>query len=94
LWPAACRAKIAALTSSPGQAGRGVQRDDAPVIDQRHAVAEPLGFLHEVRHQHDRHAAVAHVLDQLPGLAAGLRIQARRHLVEHRDLRAADERWR
>ena len=77
-----------------GQAGRGVQRGDAPAVDERHAVAQPLGFLHEVRHQEDRHAALAHALDQVPGVAAGLRVQARRHLVEHRDLRLADERQR
>jgi len=64
------------------------------VIDQGHAVTEPLDFLHEVRYQHDRHAAVAHALDQLPGVAAGLRVQAGRHLIEHRDLGAADQRQR
>ena len=77
-----------------GQAGRGVQRDDASLVDQRYPVAQPFGFLHEVRDQHDRHAAVADTLDQFPGVAAGLRIQAGGHLVEYRDLRLADERQR
>ena len=77
-----------------GQAGRGIQRDDASVVDQRHAVAQPFGFLHEVGHQQDRHPAVAHALDELPGVAAGLRVKPGRHLVEHCDLRPAGRRPR
>jgi hypothetical protein len=77
-----------------GQAGRGVQGDDASVLDQRHPVAQPLGFLHEVRHQDDSHATATHALDELPGVAAGLGVEPGRHLVEHRDLRPADERER
>ena len=62
-----------------------------PGVDEGDAVAEPFGLLHEVRHQHDRHPAVAHALDEVPGVPAGLRVEPGRHLVEHRDLRLADE---
>jgi hypothetical protein len=41
--------------------------------------------------QHDRHAAVPDALDQLPGVPAGLRVQPGGHLVQHRDLRPADQ---
>ena len=74
-----------------GQAGRAVERDDMSGVDQGHPVAQPLGFLHEVRHQEDRHPAVPHALDEVPGVAPGLRIEPRRHLVEHGDLRPADQ---
>src|SRR5690554_1649617 len=69
----------------------GVGRDDAARVDHGDAVAQPLGLVHEVGDEHDRHALLAHRLDELPHLAAGLRVEARRELVEHGDLRLADQ---
>jgi hypothetical protein len=92
--PRANSPPMASGLAAPGlgrEAGGGVQRDHAAVVDQGDAVAEPFGFLHEVGDQDDRHAAVADVLDQLPGVPARLRVQARGHLVQHRDLGPADQ---
>ena len=68
--------------------------DDAPVIDDRDAVAQPFGFFHVVRGQHDRAARAAKAQHQLPQLAARLRIQPGRRLVEEQDVRLADQRAR
>jgi hypothetical protein len=38
-----------------------------------------------------RDPAVAHLLDHVPGVAPGVRVEAGRHLVEHGDLGLADE---
>jgi hypothetical protein len=71
-----------------------VQGDDASAVDQRHPVTQPLGLLHKVRDQQDRRTAVTDLLDEPPGVEAALRVQARRHLIEHRDPWPADERQR
>ncbi len=76
------------------EAGRRVERHDAAVVDQGDAVGEALGLLHEVGHQDDRHAAVADILDELPGVTPRLRVEAGGQLVEDRDLRVADQRQR
>jgi hypothetical protein len=52
------------------------------VIDQHHAVAEPFGLVHEVGDQHHRHPAVADAFDQVPGVAARLRVQSGGELVQ------------
>jgi len=44
-----------------------------------------------VRDQHDGDAPAAHPLDHVPGVPAGLRVEARGQLVEDRDLRVADQ---
>src|SRR5882757_3723822 len=74
-----------------GQPGRRVQGDHLAGIDDREPVTQPLRLLHEMGDQHDRHAGVTYALDQIPGIAPGLRIQARGELVEDRDLRATDQ---
>ena len=63
-----------------------------PGAEDGHPVGEPLGLLHQVRDEEDGHAAIADRLDQVPRLAAGLRVEPGRQLVEDRDLRPADER--
>jgi hypothetical protein len=50
-----------------------------------------LGFLHEVRDQHNRGAVVPDPLDQGPGVAARLRIEAGSEVVQHDHLRLADQ---
>ena len=79
---------VAAIASAPGRS-RAI---DPAVVDQRHAVTQSLGLLHEVGHEHDRHAAGAYPLDQPPRVAAGLRVKAGGELVEHGDLGPADQR--
>ena len=71
--------------------GGRVEGDDAARVDDGDPVGEPLGLLHEVGHEHDRHAAVADALDQLPGVAPGLRVEPGGQLVEDRDPRVADQ---
>ena len=63
-------------------------------MQQRNAVAEILGLLHEVRDEDHRHALVADALDQLPGLATRLRVEAGGQLVEDRQLWTPDQRER
>ena len=49
--------------------GRRVQGDDDALVHHRHAVAEAVRLVHEVRDQDDRRAAVADALDELPARA-------------------------
>ena len=77
-----------------GEPGRGVDRDDPAVVEQRDPVAQALGLLHEVRDEDDRHALVSDALDQRPRVTPGLGIESGGELVEHRELWPADERQR
>ena len=54
--------------------------------DERQAVGQPFGLLHEVGHQNDGDAALFEALDQAPGLAPGVRVEPGRQLVEDGDL--------
>ena len=62
--------------------GRRVESHQASRVDQRDAIGEPLGLLHEMGHQDDRHATGPDVLDELPRVAPSLRVEAGRELVE------------
>ena len=62
------------------------------MVDDRHAVAEPLGLFHVVRREENRAAGGLVGGDPLPELEAALRIQARRRLVEKQDLGVAGQR--
>ena len=66
-------------------------RDDLAVVDDRHAVAEPLGLVHVVGRQQDGPAAVAQITDHVPELAPRLRVQASGRLVEEEQLGVADQ---
>src|SRR5205809_3530415 len=66
--------------------------DDLAVIHDRYAIAEALGFLHVVRRQQHRPAVGAEAADDLPQLAARLRIEAGRRLIEEQQLGFAHER--
>ena len=57
--------------------GGRVDGDDTACVEDRDPIGEALGLLHQVGDQQDGHAPVADRLDQLPRLAAGLRIEAR-----------------
>ena len=62
------------------------------MVHDGHAVAEPLGFFHVVGGEQDRAAAGAEALDQLPELAAGLRVEPGGRLVEKEELGVAHQR--
>src|SRR5439155_8450691 len=65
--------------------------DDAPVLDDRHAVAESFGFFHQVSCEKYRGATVSDAGHEGPDRAPRLRIESRRELVEEHDLRLVDE---
>ena len=68
------------------QLARRAGRDDAAAIDDRDAVAELLGFVQVVRRQQHRVAVLLHLQDVAVQLAAGLRVEAGRRLVEEDEL--------
>src|SRR2546423_5134354 len=70
---------------------RLVDVDDAPAIDDRNAIAQPLGFFHQMRGEKDSFAARTDVAHQIPDLASGLRIETGGELVEEDDFRIVDE---
>ena len=74
------------------QLPRGPQRDDAPVVNDGHPLAQPLRFLHVVRGEQDGAAARLESLHHFPELAAGLRIEPRGGLVEEEQLGVVDQR--
>src|SRR4051794_11125332 len=72
----------------------GADGEDAPVLDDRHAVGERLRLVEVVRRQHDRLAEVAQAADRVPRRTAGGGVEARGRLVEEDELRVADQRQR
>ena len=62
-----------------------------PRVDDGDPVGEALRLLHQVGDEQDGDAPVADRLDEVPRLAASLRVEAGRQLVEDGDLRLADE---
>jgi hypothetical protein len=60
-------------------------------VDQGEPVAELLGLLHEVGDEHDRRAVPAYLVDEPPHVAAGLRVEPGRQLVEERHSGSSDE---
>src|SRR5262249_44258643 len=66
--------------------------DDLAADDDGHAVGELLGLVEVVGRQQDRRAERAERANRLPGLAARLRVEARRRLVEEDQVRVADQR--
>ncbi len=83
------------IAAQPGDqlAGRA-QRDDLPLVDDRDPVAEPLGLVHVMGREDDVRPPFAQVADHVPELAARLRVEARRRLVEEQELGVADQRRR
>ncbi len=80
--------------SDRDQLPRRAERDHFAVIDDRDAVAQNLGFVHVVRREHDRAAVRLEVGDQIPELAARLRIETGGRLVEKEQVGIADDRAR
>ncbi len=90
-----------AVAGAPGDAvARGAERvrralgEDQAVLEDRDAVGERLRLVQVVRGEHDGLAEVAQRADDVPGGAAGGRVEAGRGLVEEDQLRVADERER
>ena len=73
------------------QGGRGVAGDDAPAVHDRDPVAELLGLLHVVGGQDDRRTAGPDPADGVPEVAAGLRVEPGRRLVEEDDAGVVDQ---
>ena len=80
--------------SDRDQLARRAERDHLAVIDDRDAVAEHLRFVHVVRREHDRAAERFEFGDQIPELAARLRIETGGRLVEKEQIGIADDRAR
>src|SRR5207247_11311573 len=77
-----------------GEVARRPQRDHAPMVHDRHPIAEPLRLLHIMRGQQDRIPRRPERPDDLPQLAAGLGVEPGRRLVEEQQLRTVDQRAR
>ena len=74
------------------QLARRPERDDLSVVHDGHAVGQPLGLVHVMRGEDDGAAGGLELLDELPHLAAGLRIEAGGGLVEEQQVGVADQR--
>src|SRR5207248_3998293 len=85
---------VADLGRGPGsdQVGRRADRDDLAAAEHCDAVGEALGLVEVVRREHDRLAEAAERAQCLPGLAAGVGVEAGRRLVEEDQFGVADER--
>ena len=74
------------------QAGGRVERDQPAAIDDRHAVGELLGFVHEVRRQQHGGAALAQRADDVPGARRAWGSMAAVGSSRNTRLRPADQR--
>ncbi len=70
---------------------RGALRDDEAVAQDREPVGEVLRLVHVVGRQQHRLAEVAQALDHVPRVAARLRVEAGRRLVEEHEVGVADD---
>src|ERR1700734_3239012 len=71
----------------PGRA----ERDDFSVIHDSDAIAKALGLFHVMRGKDDGAAGALELVDEIPEMAAGLRIEAGGGLIEKEQLGIADE---
>src|SRR3954454_19520456 len=84
-----------AVARRPGaERGRGAHLEDAPLLDDRHAVAERLRLVEVVRREQHRLAQARQRADGAPRGPSRGRVEARRRLVEEDELGVADERQR
>src|ERR1035441_2503016 len=74
------------------QFARRAQRDHLPMVHDRHAAAELFGLVHVMRGQQNAAALQLESFDQLPKLAAGLRIETGGGLVQEQKVRIAYQR--
>ena len=73
------------------QLARGAEGDYFAVVHDGDAVAEALGFVHVVGRKDDGAAVELELVDQIPKLAAGLRVEAGGGLVEEQKIGIADQ---
>ena len=66
--------------------------DDLTVVDNREAITKALGFIHVVRGQQNGPAGTLELTNDVPKLAAALRIESGGGLIEEKNFRVADER--
>src|SRR5688572_15540070 len=62
------------------------------MVHDRNLITQPFGLVHVVGGENDRPARRAEALDDVPQLAARLRVEPRRRLVEKEQLGITDER--
>lgn len=74
--------------------GEGAVGDDATLVQDRDPVGELLGLLEVLRGQQHRGARFGELLDGLPDLNAGLRVQPGRGFVQEEDWRVTDQAHR
>ena len=69
----------------------GPEADHPAVVDDGDPIAEPFGLLHVMRRQDNRPPRSLELLDEIPELAAGLRIESGGRLVEKQEVGIADQ---
>src|ERR1700692_194906 len=74
------------------QIGRRAEGDELAMIDDRHAVAEPLRFFHVMRRQEDCSSLLPEALHDVPQLQAALRIESCSGFVEEENVGITDQR--
>ena len=74
------------------QFARRAHGDHFAVVDDGHAIAEPLGFFDVVRGEQDGFLALLELLDDVVDFAAHLRVEAGGRLVEENDLGIVHQR--
>ena len=73
---------------------RRINGDNFTVVHNRQAVAQQLSLVHIMRCQHDGNTLIADLFDQIPEIAASLRIQPSGRLVEEQHRRIVNQRRR
>src|SRR6185437_5336607 len=71
--------------------GDRTHHHDTPGLEQRHAIADALYLVEQMRRQQHRGAAALQLADQSEEFDRGLRVEPRSRLVQDRDLRALDD---
>ena len=79
-------------TGGGNQFARAAESDLFAVVHDSDALAEALGFVHVVGGEKDGAAGGFELFDQLPKLAAGLRIEASGGFIEKKKIGVTDER--
>jgi len=89
----ACRKRDHVLRTGGGnQFARAAESDLFAVVHDSDALAETFGFVHVVRGEKDGAAGGFELLDQIPKLAAGLRVEAGGRFIEKKKIGVTNER--
>src|SRR5437764_656672 len=89
----ACSLEFHFVTASQplDQLRRAAGRNQAAVVNNGNTVAKPLRLVHVVRRQQDGAAAALKLADDVPKLAAALRVEPRGRFVEKEYLGIGDQ---